>query len=143
MFPETWLVWAVLSAVFAALVTIFAKAGLRGIDPDFAQLVRTAVVLPALALLVLATGKWQGVAAWNARTWIYLVLSGLATGASWLCFFRALDVGSASRVAAVDKLSVVLVAVFAAVLLKERLGIVNWCGIAFVAIGLIMLSVMK
>ena len=143
MNPAPWLIWAVLSATFAALVTIFAKAGLKNVDPDFAQFIRTAVVLPALAAFVVFTGKWQGAAAWSARTWVYLVLSGLATGASWICYFRALNVGEASRVAAVDKLSVVIVAILATIYLKEQLGIASWCGIALVAAGLIVVCLAR
>ena len=130
-----------LSAVFAALMTIFAKLGLKDIDPDFAQFVRTAVVLPALALLTLTTGKWQDAFGWSGRTWTFIVLSGLATGASWLCYFRALNVGDASRVAAVDKFSVVIVALLAAATLDERLGLASWCGVGLVATGLAILSV--
>jgi bacterial/archaeal transporter family protein len=122
-------------------MTIFAEAGLRGIDPDFAQLIRTAVVLPALTILVLLTGKWQSVAIWNGRTWLYLVLSGLATGASWVCYFRTLDVGKASRVAAVDKLSFVIVAILATALLRERIGIASWCGVGLIAVGLVVVYI--
>lgn len=143
MLTDHWLFWATLSAIFAALMTILAKLGLKDIDPDFAQLIRTAVVLPTLAALVLLTGKWQNVAAWNARTWTYLVLSGLATGASWVCYFRALNIGKASQVAAVDKLSFVLVAVFAVLLLQERLSTAGWCGIAIMAIGLVIVCTAK
>src|SRR5690349_5001735 len=99
MIVERWLIWALLSAVFAALMTIFAKLGLRGIDPDFAQLLRTTIVLPMLFLLVLTTGKWQSTHDWTVRTWLYLTLSAMATGASWICYFRALHVGDSSRVA--------------------------------------------
>jgi|SRR4051812_9969723 transporter family protein len=143
MNPAPWIIWATLSATFAALVTIFAKAGLKHVDPDFAQFIRTAVVLPALAAFVLFTGKWRDVTEWSGRTWVYLVLSGLATGASWVCYFRALNVGDASRVAAVDKLSVVIVAVFATFLLKEQLGFASWCGIALVATGLVIVCLAR
>ena len=143
MIVAPWLFWAALSAAFAALMTILAKAGLRGIDPDFAQLIRTAVIFPTLAVFVLLTGKWQSMAGWNARTWTLLLLSGLATGASWVCYFRALNVGEASRVAAVDKLSFVIVAVLATTLLHERLGIASWCGIGLIAAGLIIICVAK
>lgn len=143
MIVAPWLFWAALSAAFAALMTILAKAGLREIDPDFAQLIRTAVILPTLAAFVLMTGKWQSVADWNARTWTLLILSGLATGASWICYFRALSVGEASRVAAVDKLSFVIVAILATVLLRERLGVASWCGIGLIATGLVIVCVSK
>ena len=116
-----WTFWALLSAVFAAATAVLAKAGSEGIDPDLATLIRTAVVLLCLLVLVSATGKWKSEPL-SSRTVLFLVLSGLATGASWLCYFRALQAGDASPVNAVDKLSVVLVAVFALVFLRERLS---------------------
>jgi transporter family protein len=143
MLTESWLLWAVGAAAFAALMTIFAKIGLSGIDSDAAQLVRAAVGLPMIAALVAATSKWKDIPDWSGRVWLYLILSGLATGASWLCYFRALNVGDASRVAAVDKLSVVLVAAIATTLLHERLGTAGWCGIALVTAGLVTLSLAK
>lgn len=141
--PPNWLMWALLSAVFAALTAIFAKLGLKQIDPDFAQLIRTAVVLIAMATLVAATKKWQSLHSIDGRTWLFLVLSGLATGASWLCYFRALSVGDAARVAPVDKLSVVLVAIFAAIVLGERLSLLAWCGVALVGLGVVLISIAK
>jgi len=141
--PPNWLMWALLSAVFAALTAIFAKLGLKQIDPDFAQLIRTAVVLVAMATLVAATQKWQAISSIDGRTWLFLVLSALATGASWLCYFRALSVGDASRVAPVDKLSVVLVAIFATIVLGERLSLLAWCGIALVGLGVVLISIAK
>src|SRR5262245_45910081 len=114
MLTQNWLLWALLAATFAALMSIFTKLGLQGVNPDAAQLARTAVVLLAMVGLLFATGTWREMPEWNGRIWLYLVLSGLATCASWLCYFRALDVGDASRVAAVDKLSLVIVAVGAA-----------------------------
>jgi len=143
MVISPWLFWATLSAVFAALMTVLAKAGLRGIDPDFAQLIRTAVILPTLAVFVVVTGKWQDMSGWSARTWSLLLLSGLATGASWVCYFRALNVGESSRVAAVDKLSVVIVAIVATIFLHERLGVASWCGIGLVATGLVIVCISK
>jgi transporter family protein len=143
MIAESWLLWAVAAATFAALMTIFAKMGLTGVDSDAAQLIRTAVVLPLITALVVATGKWKDIPEWSGRVWLFLILSGLATGASWLCYFRALNVGDASRVAAVDKLSVVLVAAIATTMLRERLGFTGWCGIALVAAGLVTLSLSK
>src|SRR5262245_29192258 len=105
-----WFVWAILSALFAALTAIFAKAGLSRIDPDFATLVRTIVIGLVLTVFVVGTGKWQDPRVLNARTLGFLTLSGLATGASWVCYFRALQLGDAAKVAPVDKFSVVLVA---------------------------------
>jgi transporter family protein len=105
----SWQFWALLAAVFAALTAVFAKVGVAGINPDLATLIRTAVVFVALGALVWATGKGENLSGISGRTWAFLVLSGLATGASWLCYFRAMQLGDASRVAPVDKLSVVFV----------------------------------
>jgi len=138
-----WLLWAMLSAVFAALVTVLAKAGMKDIDPDFAQLLRTAIVLPLLAALVFVTGKWHSLADWSGKAWLYIILSGLATCASWVCYFRALNLGNASQVAAVDKLSVVIVAILAIVVLSEHISAATWCGIAFIALGVVIVSLAK
>ncbi len=135
-----WLVWALLSAVFAALTAIFAKVGLRQIDSDFATLLRTYVIAAVLTLLVVATGKWSNPATIPANTGLFLVLSGLATGASWLCYFRALRVADASLVAPIDKLSVVFVVLFAVAFLGERVSPRNWLGIALVAGGVLLLA---
>lgn len=120
-FLDSWTVWALLSATFAALTAIFAKVGVEGVDSDLATLARTLVVVVALALLLVATGRLHPTAL-PAKTWAFLVLSGLATGTSWLCYFRALKLGEASQVAPIDKLSVVLVALFGAAFLGERLS---------------------
>lgn len=136
-----WFYWAVLSAVFAALTAIFAKIGVQGVDSDLATLVRTAVVIVALAAFVVATGKWSNPLALSARTWTFLGLSGLATGVSWVCYFRALQLGAASKVAPVDKFSLVLVAVFAFVFLGERPTLREWGGIGLVAAGVLVLSI--
>ena len=135
-----WFHWALLSAVFAALTAIFAKIGVQGVDSDLATLVRTAVVIVALAAFVVATGKWTNPLALPRRTWLFLGLSGLATGASWVCYFRALQLGAASKVAPVDKLSLVLVAVFAFAFLGERPSFREWGGIGLVAAGVLLLS---
>ncbi len=140
---ESWLPWALLSAVFAALTAILAKLGLEGIDPDFATLVRTFVILIVLGLLVLLTGKWRNPLAIEAKPMMFLTLSGLATGASWVCYFRALKVGDAAKVAPVNKLSLLLVVGFAAVFLKERLNAREWLGVALVAMGVILLGFKK
>lgn len=115
-----WFYWALLSAVFAALTAIFAKIGLEGVDSDLASLVRTFIIVGVLGGFVYATGKWMNPLELSAKTWAFLLLSGLATGASWVCYFRALKIGDASKVAPVDKISLVLVAVFAFVFLHER-----------------------
>src|SRR5919107_380043 len=117
---RTWLPWALASAAFAALTAIFAKIGLEGVDSDFATLVRTAVIIVVLGAFVAATGKWRNPLLLPARSGTFLVLSALATGGSWVCYFRALKAGPASRVAPIDKLSVVLVAAFAVAFLGER-----------------------
>ena len=137
---EQWQFWAVLSAVFAALTAIFAKVGVAEVSSDYATLVRTAVILLVAALVVRLTGAWQPPSTVPLRTWTFLVLSGLATGASWLCYFRALKLGEASRVAPIDKLSVVLVAVFAALFLGERPSALNWLGIALIAAGAVLVA---
>ena len=141
--PASWFQWALLSAAFAALTAIFAKIGIRGVDSDLATLVRTSVILVVLATFVVATGKWSNPLALPGRTWLFLVLSGLATGASWVCYFRALQIGDASQVAPVDKLSLVLVAVFAFAFLGERPSLREWAGIAMVAGGVLVLSLKR
>jgi len=140
---QTWLPWALGSAAFAALTAIFAKIGLEGIDSDFATLLRTIVIVAVLGAFVAVTGKWRDPRALPARSTTFLVLSALATGASWVCYFRALKVGEAARVAPVDKLSVVLVAVFAVAVLGERPGGREWLGIAMVAAGVLVLSLRR
>ncbi|TDF85816.1 EamA family transporter [Pseudomonas sp. H9] len=136
----SWTFWAVLSAVFAALTAIFAKVGISGINSDFATLLRTVVVLISLALILYATGQYQSLNSISARSYLFLVLSGLATGASWICYFRALQLGQASQVAPVDKLSVVLVAVLGVTLLGEKLDLRQWAGISLVTLGVVMLA---
>lgn len=136
-----WQVWAGLSAVFAALTAIFAKVGIAGIGSDFATLIRTGVILAVLAALVLATGQWEPLSGVGTRTWVFLILSGLATGASWLCYFRALKLGDASRVAPLDKMSVVLVAIFGVVFLRERLAGLNWLGVGLIALGAVLVAI--
>ena len=138
--PNTWFYWAILSAGFAALTAIFAKVGIRGVDADLATLARTAVITVVLAAFVRYTGKWSNPLLLPPKTWLFLVLSGLATGASWVCYFRALQLGPASQVAPVDKLSVVLVAVFAVAFLGERPTLRDWSGIAMISGGVLVLA---
>ena len=135
-----WLIWALLSAGFAALTAIFAKIGVEGIDSDVATLFRTIVIAVVLAALLAATGKFAAVGPVAPRTWAFLVLSGLATGASWLCYFRALKLGDAARVAPVDKLSVVIVAVFSVALLGEHLTARGWVGVALIGAGAVCVA---
>ncbi len=136
----TWFFWALLSAVFAALTAIFAKIGIQGVDSDLATLIRTAVIIAVLSIFVWLTGKWSNPLNLPSKTWIFLGLSGLATGVSWVCYFRALQIGDASKVAPVDKFSLVLVAVFAVIFLGERPEFVEWLGILMVASGVLVLA---
>jgi len=136
----SWFFWALGSAVFAALTAIFAKVGIAGVDSDLATLIRTAVILAVLAAFVYATGKWSDPRELSGKTWTFLVLSALATGASWVCYFRALKVGQASQVAPVDKLSVLLVAIFAFAFLGERPSLRECSGIALVGAGVLVLG---
>ena len=138
-----WAFWALLSACCAAATAVLAKVGSDGVDPDFATLVRTAVVFVCLLILVAVTGKWRPAEPLPTRTLLLLLLSGLATGASWLCYFRALKAGDVSKVAPVDKLSVVLVAVFAVVFLRERLNGREWLGIGLVTAGVLVLALKR
>ncbi len=135
-----WLTWALLSAAFAALTAIFAKVGVENVNSDFATLIRTVVILGVLALLVSASGQWQSPRSVSGRTYLFLILSGLATGASWLCYFRALKLGDAARVAPIDKLSVVLVAVFGVLFLGEKLAGLNWLGVVLIAAGTLLVA---
>ena len=135
-----WFHWAILSAIFAALTAIFAKIGIQNVDSDLATLIRTAIIIIVLSAFVAYTGKWTNPFELSAKTWLFLGLSGLATGASWVCYFRALKIGDASKVAPVDKLSLVLVAVFAFTFLGERPSLREWSGIAMVAGGVLLLA---
>jgi transporter family protein len=137
---STWQLWAVLSAIFAALTAIFAKVGVENINSDLATLIRTIVVLVALALIVYATGQFQHPSEISPRTYLFLVLSGLGTGASWLCYFRALKLGNAGQVAPVDKMSVVLVAIFGVLFLGEKLTALNWAGVALITLGAVLVA---
>src|ERR1700689_2836689 len=138
---SSWQFWAVLSAIFAALAAIFAKVGVENVNSDLATFIRTIVVVCVLGLIVYVTRQFQNPAEISGRTYLFLLLSGLGTGASWLCYFRALKLGNAAQVAPIDKLSVVLVAVFGVLFLGERLSAVNWLGVALVAAGAILVAV--
>ena len=143
MNPESlasWQFWAVLSAVFAALTAIFAKVGVEDINPDLATFIRTVIVLISFSLILLATGQFTNPGPISAKSWTFLVLSGLGTGASWLCYFRALKLGPATLVAPIDKLSVVLVALFGVVFLGERPSLGGWLGIALIAAGAMLIA---
>jgi bacterial/archaeal transporter family protein len=136
-----WLFWAVLSAIFAALTAIFAKVGVESVNSDFATFIRTIVILACLAAFLAATGQFQSPGSVSGRTYAFLVLSGLATGASWVCYFRALKIGDAAKVAPIDKLSVVLVAIFAVLFLGERPSATNWLGIMLIAGGAVLIGI--
>ena len=137
---QSWQAWALLSAGFAALTAIFAKVGIEAVGSDFATFIRTVVILLVLGGILIATGQWQPLSSVSGRTYLFLVLSGLATGGSWLCYFRALKLGDAARVAPIDKLSVVLVAVFGVAFLGERLSGPNWIGVVLIAAGAILVA---
>lgn len=138
---ESWQFWALLSAVFAALTAIFAKIGVAQIHPDYATFIRTLVVVCVLGLILAATGNYSAPGTIPTRSWVFLVLSGFGTGASWLCYFRALSLGEAARVAPLDKLSVVLVALFGVVFLGEKLSGLNWLGVALIGAGAVLVAV--
>jgi transporter family protein len=121
-------------------VSIFAKIGIQGTNSDFATLIRTAIILVVLSAFVAYAGKWANPFELSSKTWLFLGLSGLATGASWVCYFRALQIGDASNVAPVDKLSLVLVTVFAFAFLGERPSFREWSGVVMVAGGVLLLA---
>jgi len=135
-----WFYWALLSAVFAALTAIFAKVGLEGVDSDYATLIRTFVIIAVLTGFVFAAGKWVNPFSLQPKSLTFLVLSGLATGVSWVCYFRALKVGEASKVASIDKLSLVLVIIFAFIFLGERPSTREWLGVLLVVAGAVILG---
>jgi bacterial/archaeal transporter family protein len=144
MGPDTfnsWQLWAVLSAIFAALTAIFAKVGVEGINSDLATLIRTVIVLITLSMILFATGQFSQPGNITAKSWLFLLLSGLGTGASWLCYFRALKLGPATLVAPIDKLSVVLVALFGVAFLGERPTWNGWLGIALISAGAVLIAV--
>jgi transporter family protein len=138
-----WQAWALLSAAFAALTAIFGKIGVENVGSDFATFIRTVVILVVLGLILGATRQFQSPGDISPRTYLFLTLSGLATGASWICYYRALKLGDAARVAPIDKLSVVLVAVFGVMFLGERLSGRNWLGVAMIAGGAVLVAMRR
>lgn len=134
-----WFVWALLSAFFAGLTAILAKVGVADIDSNMATAIRTVVILVFAWTIALATDR-QPFSSISKRTWIFLILSGIATGLSWLCYFRALQMGEASRVAPVDKLSVVVAIALAAIFLREHLTWHHLVGGALVVAGAAVLA---
>lgn len=141
--PTGWFFWAALSACFAALTAIFAKIGIQGVDSDFATLIRTVIIVFVLTLFVWYAGKWSDPRTLSSKTLLFLSFSALATGASWVCYFRALQIGEASKVAPVDKFSLVLVAIFAFAFLGERPSGYGWLGIGLVASGVVVLALKR
>ena len=135
-----WLTWALLSAFFAALTAILAKLGVAGVDSNLATAVRTSVVVVFTWLLVAVTRQAAGLQMLSRKNWLFLVLSGLATGLSWLCYFHALKIGPVSKVAPIDKLSVVLVIVFGALILGEQLSVAKVAGGVLIAAGAIIIA---
>ncbi|MCK5934882.1 MULTISPECIES: EamA family transporter [Aurantimonadaceae] len=136
----SWQFWALLSAAFAAFTAIFAKVGVENVNSDFATFIRTIVILAVLSAVLAATRQFQSFGTISSRSYLFLVLSGMATGGSWICYFRALKLGDAARVAPIDKLSVVLVAVFGVIFLGEHLSLPNWLGVALIAGGAILVA---
>lgn len=139
MMENHWIYWALVSAFFAALTAIFAKIGLQGIDSDFATFIRTLVIITALGLFLTYAHKWQPFSSLSVKNWLFLILSGLATGLSWLAYFKALQIGDASKVAPIDKFSLVLVTLFAVIFLGERPSGQEWFGIGLIATGVFVL----
>lgn len=138
-----WQAWALLSACFAAMTAIFGKIGVENINSDFATFIRTIVIIVVLGAILVATRQFQPLGGVSGRTYVFLTLSGLATGASWICYYRALKLGDAARVAPIDKLSVILVAVFGVMFLGERLSGRNWLGVAMIGVGAVLVALKR
>lgn len=140
---QEWLYWALASALFASLTAIFAKVGLQGVDSDFATFIRTIVIIIALVAFLTYSGKWQPLGNLTSKNWAFLILSGLATGVSWLAYFKALQMGNASQVAPIDKFSIVLVTLFAVLFLGERPSGQDWVGIGLITAGVLFLAIKR
>ena len=138
---DSWLVFALGSALFAALTALFGKLGVAGINSNLATFIRTIVILAVTAGIVSLRQEWVRPSGLPWHSWLFLVLSGIATGLSWLCYYRALQFGDTAQVTAIDKTSVVLVAVFALVFLGERLSWLSWLGVLLIGAGAVALSV--
>lgn len=134
-----WLIFAILSSVFAALTSILAKIGIDGVNSNLATAIRTAIVLALSWLMVFVTGAQSGISEINKRNWMFLILSGLATGASWLCYYKALQTGEASKVIPIDKMSVVLTLILAFIFLHEQFTAKTLVGIIFLTVGTILM----
>lgn len=144
MFTATnWIVWAFASAIFAAFTAIFAKIGIKNIDSDFATLIRTAFISLILFIFVRLTGKLQNPFAVPKVSLLFILLSAFTTGLSWVCYFRALKIGEASKVAPIDKFSIVLVVIFSVIFLGERPALKDWIGIALISLGVVFLAIKR
>lgn len=134
-----WLIFAILSSVFAALTSILAKIGIDGVNSNLATAIRTAVVLAMSWLMVFVTGAQSGISEINKRSWMFLIFSGLATGASWLCYYKALQIGEASKVVSIDKMSVVLTLILAFIFLHEQFTAKTMAGMILLTVGTILM----
>lgn len=138
--PANWLIYALLSAAFAALVAIFGKIGLAGVDTTLATTIRAAVMFLFLLIIAFSLGKFGGSTAFTGKTWLFIVLSGVAGALSWLCYFLALKHGTAAKVAPIDRLSVVFVIVLAALFLGEKIGFKTGVGAALITAGAVLIA---
>ena len=138
---QDWKILALASAVFAGLTAVLAKIGVKGLPSNLATLIRTFVVVVFAGLLVTARGEWKSLDHLQNRTIIFLVLSGLATGFSWICYYRALQIGPASLVSSVDKSSLAVTVIIAVIFLGERLSLAGWFGVAFILLGTLLVAV--
>lgn len=134
-----WFILALLSAVFAALTSILAKIGIDGVNSNLATAIRTVVVVAMAWLMVFITGAQGGISEISRKSWLFLILSGLATGASWLCYYKALQIGEASKVVPVDKLSVVITLILAFVFLNEKITVKSGIGCALIGAGTLLM----
>lgn len=134
-----WFVLALLSAVFAALTSILAKIGIDGVNSNLATAIRTVVVVAMAWLMVFMTGAQGGISEISRKSWLFLILSGLATGASWLCYYKALQIGEASKVVPIDKLSVVITLILAFVFLNEKITVKSGIGCALIGAGTLLM----
>lgn len=137
---DHWLIWSLLSAVFAGLTAILAKIGVAGVDSNIATAIRTVVILAFTWAIALALHPRLNLSEIPRKSWLFLLLSGIATGLSWLCYFRALQLGEASKVAPIDKLSVVFAMVLAVVVLKENVTLQQWIGAGLILTGALVLA---
>ena len=136
-----WAVFAVLSAVFAALTSILAKVGIDGVNSNLATAVRTVVVVIMAWGMVFITGAQNGIAEISKKSWIFLILSGLATGASWLCYYYAIQQGQVSVVVPIDRLSILITVLFSLIVFKEKLSAKGWVGLALLTAGTVCMAV--